>query len=64
MNLWLTLRIENYIKDKHADHSYEPAFISTVDDKSVSLPIESVLSTLAKVIRPLVDGYRDSNLED
>lgn len=64
MNLLLTLRIENYIQDKHADHSYEPAIISTVDDKSVLLPTQSVLSSLAKVIKPLVDGYRDSNLED
>lgn len=63
MNLWLALRIGNYIKDKHADHSYAPSIISTGNDKFVLLPDQSVLGTLAKVIKPLVDGYRSSNLE-
>lgn len=42
---------------------YAPPIISTIDDKSVLLPDQSALSTLAKAISPLVDGYRGSNFE-
>ena len=40
---------------------YAPAIISTIDGKSISLPDQATLSTLAKAIEPLIDDVYTSS---
>lgn len=42
---------------------YSPAIISKINGKNVSLPDQQALSTLVKVVKPLVDGVRMSHFE-
>jgi len=59
------LGITNSSEQKGAGNvnCYVPAIISTINGKSVSLPNQQVLSTLAKVIKPLIDGQRMPHFE-
>lgn len=59
------LGITNSAEQKGAGNvnCYAPAIISTINGKSVGLPDQQVLSTLAKAIKPLIDGVRMPHFE-